>query len=217
MGGDDGTNMRAPRVVDGDTGAGTHYVLENNLVSRDSGGPTEIGVAAAPLRTDPTGTTTQPTGGDIANDAADSGNPIKMGGKALAADPTAVTAGDRVNVQCDTLGVCITREARVDALVKGCSTGTNTADHEIIAAPGAGKRIIVTRVTAFNTSASNAYAVIKSATTEVDEIPTPANYGGGITYYGSGLSLSVNEALNFAANTSVTTMRVCANGYVVSN
>ena len=35
--------------------------------------------------------------GDVAHDAADSGNPVKIGGVARAAEATAVTAGDRVN------------------------------------------------------------------------------------------------------------------------
>jgi hypothetical protein len=38
----DGTNMQGARVVDADTGAGTHYVLEQNLVRRASGGPAEL-------------------------------------------------------------------------------------------------------------------------------------------------------------------------------
>jgi hypothetical protein len=43
-------------------------------------------------------------GGGVAHDAADTGNPIKIGGKALASVGTAVTAGDRVNARFDLLG-----------------------------------------------------------------------------------------------------------------
>jgi hypothetical protein len=42
--------------------------------------------------------------GDVAHDAVDSGNPIKVGGKAASAAPTAVAAGDRVNAYFDTAG-----------------------------------------------------------------------------------------------------------------
>ncbi|MCK9370678.1 hypothetical protein M0R04_12275 [Candidatus Dojkabacteria bacterium] len=42
--------------------------------------------------------------GDVAHDAADSGNPVKIGGKASAAKPTAVTANDRVNAYFDVYG-----------------------------------------------------------------------------------------------------------------
>ena len=42
--------------------------------------------------------------GEIAHDAADSGNPIKTGGKATAALPAAVTEGDRVQASYDLYG-----------------------------------------------------------------------------------------------------------------
>jgi hypothetical protein len=42
--------------------------------------------------------------GDIAHDAADSGNPIKVGGKAASSAPTAVSAGDRVDAYFDLNG-----------------------------------------------------------------------------------------------------------------
>jgi hypothetical protein len=57
----DGTNlMRGPRVYDADSGAGTEYVLGALLRKSGAGGSVEIGTATDPLRTDPTGTTTQP-------------------------------------------------------------------------------------------------------------------------------------------------------------
>lgn len=42
--------------------------------------------------------------GDVAHDAADNGNPLKIGGKAASSTPTAVTAGDRVNAYFDLSG-----------------------------------------------------------------------------------------------------------------
>lgn len=45
-----------------------------------------------------------PASGDVAHDAADSGNPVKVGGKATAALPTAVTEGDRVQQSYDLYG-----------------------------------------------------------------------------------------------------------------
>jgi len=60
IGGSDGTNLQAARVFDGDTGAGTEYDLGVIIRLPGSGGSTAGGLAASPLRTDPTGTTTQP-------------------------------------------------------------------------------------------------------------------------------------------------------------
>lgn len=43
-------------------------------------------------------------GGDTAHDVADVGNPVKIGGKGVSAEPAAVTANDRVNAYFDLLG-----------------------------------------------------------------------------------------------------------------
>lgn len=72
VGGSDGTNLQASRVYDGDTGAGTEYVLGAVLRKRASGGTVEAGTSADPLRTDPTGTTAQPVtdnGGSLTVDS----------------------------------------------------------------------------------------------------------------------------------------------------
>lgn len=50
------------------------------------------------------GTTTQDVAGDVAHDAADSGNPIKIGGKGYSSEPAAVDANDRVNAYFDLNG-----------------------------------------------------------------------------------------------------------------
>lgn len=72
-GASDGTNMQLPRVFDGDSGAGTQYVLGATLRKTASGGTVEAGTSTDPLRTDPTGTTTQPVsdgGGSLTVDGA---------------------------------------------------------------------------------------------------------------------------------------------------
>lgn len=57
--------------------------------------------------------------GDIASDVADTGgNPVKIGGIARTANPTAVAAGDRVSLTMDTLGRPIMRPFQVRALTK---------------------------------------------------------------------------------------------------
>lgn len=56
----DGTNLQAARGFDLDTGAGTEYNQGVSLRLPGSGGSTAGGTSGNPLRTDPTGTTTQP-------------------------------------------------------------------------------------------------------------------------------------------------------------
>lgn len=56
----DGTNLQGARGFDLDTGAGTEYSMGISIRLPGSGGSTAGGTSANPLRTDPTGTTTQP-------------------------------------------------------------------------------------------------------------------------------------------------------------
>lgn len=56
----DGTNLQLPRAFDTDAGAGTQYTMGVSLRKASSGGSVEAGTSSDPLRTDPTGTTTQP-------------------------------------------------------------------------------------------------------------------------------------------------------------
>jgi len=58
--GSDGTNLQGIRVYDSDSGAGTEYTLGAIIRLPGSGGSVAGGTATNPLRTDPTGTTTQP-------------------------------------------------------------------------------------------------------------------------------------------------------------
>jgi hypothetical protein len=59
----DGANMQGARVFDLDSGAGSQYVLGVGLRLSASGGSVEAGTGTNPIRTDPTGTTTQPVSG----------------------------------------------------------------------------------------------------------------------------------------------------------
>jgi hypothetical protein len=49
-------------------------------------------------------TASSPIAGDVAHDAADSGNPVKVGAKATSGAPAAISAGDRSNLWTDLLG-----------------------------------------------------------------------------------------------------------------
>lgn len=60
VGGSDGAALQAARVFDLDTGAGAEYDLGVSVRLPGAGGSVAGGTAANPLRTDPTGTTTQP-------------------------------------------------------------------------------------------------------------------------------------------------------------
>lgn len=69
IGGTDGTNLQAARVFDLDSGAGSQYILGVGLRKAASGGSVELGTNTDPVRTDPTGTTTQPISGTVTANA----------------------------------------------------------------------------------------------------------------------------------------------------
>jgi len=69
--------------------------------------------------------------GDVANDAVDSGNPVKIGGQARTTYPTAVSNGDRVNAIYDKMGrqvvtIATVRE-KIDQQTTTISNTTETA------------------------------------------------------------------------------------------
>ena len=92
--------------------------------------------------------------GDTAHDAADAGQPIKLGGKAASVTPTAVTANDRVNAYFDLVG-----RQHITPAIPEQDLATETTNHAkkyytyagavtdgIIWSPAAGKRWFVTDI-----------------------------------------------------------------------
>lgn len=96
------------------------------LVVREAGTPTNVAV------------------GDIAHDSADSGNPVKVGGKAANALPTAVANAERTNLITDLFGrlmvTSIDPAQQLWKQVEATTTQTGTA----IWTPASGKRVAVT-------------------------------------------------------------------------
>lgn len=159
IGFNDGTNMQGARIFDVDSSGSTEYVVGMNLRKISSGGSVEAGTSSDPLRIDPTGTTTQPVSlasvpthavtqsgtwnigtvtsatvvGDVAAAAADSGNPVKIGGKYSSTLPT-LTDGQRGNVQLDSRGrVLVNVDAGSAANAAASATGSavpSSADYQ---------------------------------------------------------------------------------------
>lgn len=88
LGASDGTNVQVPRLFDVDPGAGTEFVFGITLRKAVSGGSVELGTSADPIRTDPTGTTTQPVSGTVT---------ATQGTAAAATAPWAVRLSDGTN------------------------------------------------------------------------------------------------------------------------
>jgi hypothetical protein len=75
--------------------------------------------------------------GDIAHDAADSGNPVKIGAKAISATPTAVVANDRTDLYADLYGQLRVNTTQINMWTAYHDFTDTTAAHEVKAADGA--------------------------------------------------------------------------------
>lgn len=119
--------------------------------------------------------------GDVAHDAVDSGNPVKIGGKALTANPTAVATGDRVQATFDTVGRIVPTNTHVRALV-GQQTTTitsSTAETTFITAI-ASTFCDISTLSITNKSASSTVVTIRDATAGTTRMVHNIPAGGGI-------------------------------------
>ncbi|MEB3286183.1 MAG: hypothetical protein VKJ04_01635 [Vampirovibrionales bacterium] len=156
--------------------------------------------------------------GDIAHDGADSGNPVKIGGKAKSAEPTAVANNDRAELITDLVGKQIVLPyALPENLVAGTTSDiTNTTSTSVIAAAGAGIRNYITSLTITNSHASVGTWVNitdgSGGTVLLTVYAAPT--GGGVAKdFPTPLKTTANTALHAVCATSGATVRVSASGY----
>jgi hypothetical protein len=102
-----------------------------------------------------------PTAGDVAHDAADAGNPVKVGMKAIAyAAQTAVAAGDRHDMVCDRHGSLFVIGGHPDVVtLEAATTGAQT-DVALVTV-SAGTRIVVTQVQIVADNANTAFPQVR--------------------------------------------------------
>lgn len=124
--------------------------------------------------------------GDVAHDAVDAGEPVKIGGKARTANPTAVAANDRVDAFFDDVGRQVTlngvpRDLLVSPTI--VTITSSTAETTALAAGGSGVFHDVYAVIITNTSATATEVTFKDATAGTDRfiVSAPANDTRGIS------------------------------------
>jgi len=86
------------------------------------------------------------TVGNLAHDAADAGNPVKVGYKALSALPTAVATSDRANGISDLFGRQLTSHIDPAMFVSKSFNATTTQTGTDVWSPTSGKRIAITSI-----------------------------------------------------------------------
>lgn len=120
---------------------------------------------------------TDPT---VAHDAVDSGDPAKIGAKAIAGLSTAtlVAAADRTNLYSGLDGALINRpHCGLEDIVSGNATNTDGTSTQCIAAQAAGIKTYLTSIVLCNTSATAITVDIKDGSTVKVSLPLPAGSG----------------------------------------
>lgn len=155
------------------------------------------------------------TAGDVANDAVDSGNPVKVGSKAIAGLSTAtlVSAADRVENYAGLDGAQIIRpHCGLEDIVSGNATDTTGGSISCIAAQGAGIKTYLTSVVLCNTSATAITVDIKDGSTVKISLPLPAGSG---CIYNPPIPIpgTANTAWNFDGSAAATTVTCSMVGF----
>lgn len=112
-------------------------------------------------------------GGGTPHDSVDSGNPIKIGARAIAmgANPTAVAAGDRTDLLANRAGVPYAIGGHPNVISYGMSLTTAVSNTIIGPTIGAGLKLVLTRLTL---TLDNASTVFPTVTIGFGTANTPA-------------------------------------------
>jgi hypothetical protein len=164
-------------MADNTTLPGTGDVIATDDIAGVKYQRVKVGFGADGVATDVSSTDPLPTaaGGTVAHDAVDSGNPVKVGARAVThgANPTAVAAGDRVDQIANRAGVPFHIGGHPNILslrLQFTAAQTNTA----IITAAAGNKIIVT---SFQVTLDNASTVFPSVRIGFGVTTTPTTTG----------------------------------------
>lgn len=195
------------------TGARGATVQRVTIATDDSVPVTNAGTFAVQLATN------TPVG-NIAHDSADSGAPIKFGGRARTTEIAAVATDDRVDAIFDKVGKQVTLPyALPENFVSGAITSamTGTTSTSLIAAPGGSLRNYLTTIVV-----SNAHATVGTDVaiqdgnggTTIMTIPAAAVYGGAVITLPIPLRQPTTATAIYCANvTTGASTKVSAVGY----
>ena len=160
---------------------------------------------------------TATVGGAAAHDAAVSGNPTRIAGRALTAAYTTVATGDTADLVCTTQGVLVTRGNAIPELQWSYASAaggiTGTTDVALAAAAGAGLRRYLTSLTLSNNSATPTEVVIKDGATVIWRDLVRGNSGTLTVAFGDPLKTSANAALNVACISAGAAVYANAQGF----
>lgn len=208
----DGTADSSTMVL---AGGGVEAAALRVTIASDSTGVVSVDDNSSSLTIDGTVTAAN-TAGDIASDAADSGNPVKIGGKAVNMDGTApgtaVTEADRANFITDLYGRQCVETAHPNFWSVAVNyTGAQTAV-EVKATPGASLSLYITDVVVSNGATAGNVKFLEDTASAVDKIEVMyfAINGGATLHFRTPIKLTANKNLGMTSVTCTThSITVC--------
>lgn len=210
----DGDAVRAWHLRNG--AQATVITAAGALIGGDASNGLDVDVTRLPNVTLAAGTNTNEVVGDAAHDAAIAGNPVRVGGRALSADYSAVSSGDAADLICDLNGKQIVMPyALPQNFVAGVTSAmTGTSDTSVIASGGAGIRNYVTAMTVTNSHASVGTVVeLKDGSTVIHRGYAAPNGGGYSVNFPVPLRGTAATAINAANITTGSNTYVSASGF----
>jgi hypothetical protein len=153
------------------------------------------------------GTAIAPVTGDVADDAVDSGNPVKIGGVAVetdGTDPTSVAEDDRAEVRTDRNRRLLVNGAHPNLWSNNNNWGAAQTDTQIQAAPGASLSLYITDIEMSAEGACN-ITLVRNTAASVDIFgPFYFAANGGLTeHFTTPIRLPANENLGVTSSAAV--------------
>lgn len=157
--------------------------------------------------------------GDVAHDAADAGNPVKVGGQARTTNPTAVADADRSNFITDKLGKQVVVGSIRDLKANQVTTITSSTSETTIVTAVASTFLDLYGLIITNTSASAVNVAIKDSTggTTRLNIAVPAGDTRGFMLPESGAIKQATVNNNWTATSSASVASLVITALTVAN
>jgi hypothetical protein len=150
--------------------------------------------------------------GQAAHDAVLAGNPVRLAGRAITANYTAVATGDTADLITTLVGAQVIKPYTIPELEWAFTAAlTLTTDVAVQTAAGAGLKRHVTLIQATNTGASAVDLLVRDGTTTRLQITIPAGQSV-VMPLATGIPLTANTALNVQLSVAGT-VRVNMLGY----
>jgi len=204
-------------LVTPDANSAVNVAQINGVTALMGNGVTGTGSQRVTIASDNTAFSVNATStGNVAHDAADSGNPVKQGFKAINAEVTAVSNADRADGVADLTGKQIVLPyANPENFTAGVTSDiTGTSNTSVIAAQGSGVRTYITQITVTNSHATvGTWVNIKDGTTTIYTGYAAAAGGGFTITLPVPLRCTANTAVNAANETTGSNTRVSISGY----